>query len=104
VNNSRLRHATLLAAVALVATAAEPVAASQWLFEPSYFSRGVPPELAEDIPHLHGRTAYRRPYANALPGGSVRGGIRWNRVNIQNGTSSDTILIRENWHQFQPGP
>ncbi len=83
---------------------ARPVLAGSWLFQPSYFSRGVPAETRQHIPQLNGRSAYRRPYVQLNPGGSVRGGFRINRIQIQNGNSLDTTFIRENFYQFQPRP
>lgn len=94
----------LVLAVALWLGAAGGASASQWMFQPGYFAAGVPAEQAKHIPHLHGRTAYRRAYVHTAPGGSVRGGIRWNRYQIPSGRGYDTTIIREQWHEFRPAP
>lgn len=99
---SRIATFAVLVLATLGTTAS--VEASTWMFQPSYFSQGVPARTKAHIPSLNGRAAYRRPFVNLAPSGSVRGGYRFNRVQIQSGNSIDTTFIRENFYQFQPAP
>ena len=99
-----IRHLAVLLTFLGASFVARPASAGSWLFQPSYFSRGVPAETRQHIPQLNGRSAYRRPYVQLNPGGSVRGGYRINRIQIQSGNSLDTTYIRENFYQFQPRP
>ncbi len=76
-------------------------AAGDWRFRRSYFSHQLSPEWygSNDLPRS--RSAYRAAYPNLLPGFSVQGGYRINRIQINSGTSSDTTYLREGWFQLQ---
>jgi len=79
------------------ASAAHPFGAADWRFRRSYFSHHVPAEYYAHDELPRSRSAYRPAYPNTLPGFSVQGGYRFNRIQINSGTSSDTTIIQEGW-------
>jgi hypothetical protein len=86
----------LLGVFSLIATA--PLAdAADWRFRRSYFSHQLPPEWYAPGELPRSRSAYRPAYPNQLPGFSVQGGYRFNRIQINSGQSSDTTIIQEGW-------
>jgi hypothetical protein len=90
----------LLGLAALDATA--PQAAADWRFQRSYFSHRMPPDYYTYVDLPRSRSAYRPAYPNPLPGFSAQGGFRFNRIQINSGTSSDTTIIHEGWLQWRP--
>lgn len=96
------RHA-LLAVVACTAFASTlPASAAGWMFEPSYYSHDLPPEVAAEHPRPVSRSAYRRAWAATQPGAAIRGAWRYNRVQVRSGNSVDTLIIREDWFNERP--
>jgi len=76
--------------------------AETWMFRRSYFSHAIPKEMAHRYPVPRSRHAYRRAYLGARPGFSVRGGYRVKYFQLNNGSSSDTTILRFDW--FESGP
>lgn len=90
--------ASVIAGAALIVLAADaPAHAAGWMFEPSYYSHALPPEVAAVYPQPESRSAYRRPWAATQPGAAIRGAWRYNRVQLRSGNSLDTLIIREDW-------
>ncbi len=81
---------------------AQSLEASEWMFQQSYYSHNLPPEVAKMYPQPDSRYAYRRAYANFAPGVSVRSEYRYNTIILRNGNSTDVTVYREDWFQFQP--
>lgn len=76
--------------------------ASDWMYRRSYYTHDVPPEEAGFQSYPPSRSAYRRAYVNTTPGFAVRGGYRYNRILMRDGSSSDLTVIREDWFQVRP--
>ena len=98
----RLPACVLGAALLLGFFANNPARASDWIYRRSYFSHEIPPEEAEHRSFPESRSAYRRAYVNTGPGFAVRGGYRFNRIYMRDGTSTDLTVIREDWFQVRP--
>lgn len=77
-------------------------AAEHWVFAPSYFSHALPEGVGDDLPVPQSRSAYRRPYIGNRPGFSIRGGYRYNRVQLRAGNSFDTTVLRSDWFEVYP--
>ena len=72
------------------------VNASDWMFRRSYFSHDA--ASGQSAAGLSSsRSAHRQAFIGAHPRFAIRGGYRYNNITIQNGTSSDRTVIRENW-------
>ena len=92
----------LLAFVTIAAMPGRDAAAGDWRFRRSYFTHRMSPEWVGrgDLPVS--RSAYRHAYPSQLPGFSVQGGFRINRVQINGGHGIDTTIIYEGWFQWRP--
>lgn len=91
-------------AFAIAAAGFIPAAArgADWAFRPSYFSHGVPEELAGAYPTPHSLSAYRPAIISPYPGFAINGVQRFNRVLIQNGNSVDYTILRSGSVRVQP--
>lgn len=89
-----------IAAFALLSTA-QSAQAGEWRFRRSYFTHAVPEQLRAQYPLPQSRSAYRRAVVGNLPGFSVQGGYRINRIFIRSGDSTDTTIIREGWFRVR---
>lgn len=89
----------LLLSFAAVTALGTDADAADWRFRRSYFSHQMPQEwyARADLPQS--RSAYRAAYPNPLPGFSSQVGMRFNRIQINSGRSSDTTIIQEGWFQ-----
>ncbi|MEX0702534.1 MAG: hypothetical protein WD069_10610 [Planctomycetales bacterium] len=105
-SSTRVRRGLSVAATVTLAFAIEAAAstarAANWMFEPSYYSHELPPEVAAEHPRPISRSAYRRAWAATQPGFAIRGAWRYNRVQIRSGSSTDTLIIREDWFNERP--
>lgn len=79
-----------------------PASAEDWMFARSYFSHALPEGVVDDLPVPQSRSAYRRPYVGNRPGFSIRGGYRFNRVQLRSGNSFDTTVLRSDWFEVYP--
>ena len=84
-----------------VLSSANSANAGDWIFRRSYYTHEVPPHLRAQYPLPYSRSAYRRAVVGTLPGFSVQGGFRINRIFLRNGNSNDTTIIREGWFQLR---
>ncbi|MEX0717687.1 MAG: hypothetical protein WD066_13925 [Planctomycetaceae bacterium] len=102
----KLRFRLALPCAAAFFLAADPnlptAEAAGWMFEPSYYSHELPPEVAAEHPRPVSRSAYRRAWAATQPGAAIRGAWRFNRVQMRSGNSVDTLIIREDWFNERP--
>lgn len=89
-----------VAAIAVLSKV-ESANAGDWIFRRSYYSHAVPPHLRARYPLPHSRSGYRRALIGTLPGFSVQGGYRINRIFLQSGNSSDLTIIREGWFRVR---
>lgn len=93
----------ILALCVLLAFAAEqvfggpPAPPRDWRFRQSYFTHEMPREMQSRYPLPQSRSAYRPAYVGHLPGFSVQGGFRVNRIQINSGNSSDSTYLYEGW-------
>lgn len=68
--------------------------AEGWMFNRSYYSHDLPPEVAARYPRPESRSAYRLPQLATTPGFALKGARRWNYVRMFNGNSYDTTILR----------
>ncbi|QDV52522.1 hypothetical protein [Gimesia fumaroli] len=68
--------------------------AENWMFNRSYYSHQLPPEVAARYPRPESRSAYRLPQLATTPGFALKGARRWNYVRLYNGSSYDTTILR----------
>ncbi len=68
--------------------------AENWMFNRSYYSHQLPPEVAERYPRPQSRSAYRLPQLATTPGFALKGARRWNYVRMFNGSGYDTTILR----------
>ena len=68
--------------------------AESWMFNRSYYSHQLPPEVAERYPRPQSRSAYRLPELATTPGFAIKGARRWNYVRMFNGNGFDTTILR----------
>ncbi|QDT44382.1 hypothetical protein Pan241w_44910 [Gimesia alba] len=68
--------------------------AESWMFNRSYYSHQLPPEVAARYPRPQSRSAYRLPQLATTPGFALKGARRWNYVRLYNGNSYDTTILR----------
>lgn len=70
------------------------VQGADWMFAPSYYSHADSPAYSLGlVPHQ--RSAYRQPFVGTHPHMAVRGGFRYNNIQMFNGTSYDSTYVRE---------
>lgn len=77
--------------------AQEPAAVRDWRFGRSYFTHEMTRAEQARYPLPQSRSAYRPAYVGHLPGFSIEGGFRINRIQINSGSSSDSTYIYEGW-------
>src|SRR5438477_12811814 len=71
--------------------------AGDWMFRRSYYSHNAGPAVVDDA--APSRSAYREPWVGAHPRFAIRGGWRFNRFILQNGTNrTERTFYRENWY------
>lgn len=99
---SRLSAFLLLAAAYVAFVPAGRCSASDWMFQRSYFSHAIPPELADRYPVPVSYSAYRPAVVSPYPGFAINGVRRFNRVLIQNGNSLDYTILRSDQFRLQP--
>ena len=68
--------------------------ADNWMFNRSYYSHQLPPEIAAQYPRPQSRSAYRLPELATTPGFALKGARRWNYVRLYNGNSYDNTILR----------
>ncbi|WP_339727304.1 hypothetical protein [uncultured Gimesia sp.] len=68
--------------------------AESWMFNRSYYSHELPPEVAARYPRPESRSAYRLPQLATTPGFALKGARRWNYVRMYNGSGYDTTILR----------
>ena len=68
--------------------------ADNWMFNRSYYSHQLPPEVAAQYPRPQSRSAYRLPELATTPGFALKGARRWNYVRLYNGNSYDYTILR----------
>lgn len=68
--------------------------AEGWMYNRSYYSHQMPPEVAARYPRPESRSAYRLPQLATTPGFALKGARRWNYVRLYNGNSYDTTILR----------
>lgn len=68
--------------------------AENWMFNRSYYSHQLPPEVAARYPRPESRSAYRLPELATTPGFALKGSRRWNYVRMYNGSGYDTTILR----------
>jgi len=68
--------------------------AESWMFNRSYYSHQIPPEVAARYPRPQSRSAYRLPEWATTPGFALKGSRRWNYVRMYNGSGYDTTILR----------
>lgn len=78
------------------------LSAGDWMFQRSYYSHDIPPELESRYPRPISRSAYRRAVLPLTPGFAVRHAHRYNRVYLRSGNSSDVTILRDDWFQVRP--
>ena len=88
--------AVVMLACGFVAFAQAPVKGDDWMFGRSYYSHGDRPRPVNGEVATS-RSAFRQPFVGAHPKFAIRGGWRYNNINIPNGNGSDSTTIRENW-------
>lgn len=86
-----------LTGLVALATDSAPIDAADWMFRRSYYSHDSAPGDLDDSPP-GSRLAYRDPWVGAHPHVAVRSGYRSNSFTINNGSSTDTTIFRENWY------
>ncbi len=89
-----IRH--VAAALALLTVALSGTArADQWMFQRSHYTHA--PEHGGASGPVSTRSGYREAFAGAHPRGAIRGGYRWNHIQMGSGSSVDHTVIRENF-------
>lgn len=78
--------------------------AGDWIFQRSYYSHDIPPELESRYPRPRSRSAYRRALVPLTPGIAFRHAHRFNRVYLRSGNSTDVTIYRDHWFQVRPSP
>ncbi|VAX41169.1 hypothetical protein MNBD_PLANCTO02-726 [hydrothermal vent metagenome] len=78
------------------------VSAAEWMFERSYFSHALPPEVQAQYPQPVSRSAYRQAARGTTPGFAVRGVSRWKWTTMRSGQSTDTTLYRQDFVERHP--
>ena len=93
----RSTHFVLFSMIALAGLLqSHAVQADDWMFRRSYYSHAYGPgDAGREGPGS--RSAYRPPFAGAHPHFAIRGGWRINNYSIQNGSTTDSLYLRENW-------
>ncbi len=81
---------------------ANSVTAAEWMFERSYFSHALPPEIQAQYPQPESRSAYRQAARGTTPGFATRGVARWKWTTMRSGRSFDTTLYRSNFVEGSP--
>ncbi len=76
--------------------------AAEWMFERSYFSHALPPEVQAQYPVPESRSAYRQAARGTTPGFAMRGVQRWKWTTMRSGNSYDTTLYRSNFVEQNP--
>ena len=71
----------LAGSLAIVCT--QDASAGTWMFRRSYYSHVLPPDVAANYPQPESRSAFRRAVPSPNPSFSVRGGYRYNTINIR---------------------
>jgi hypothetical protein len=99
---SSARTLTALSALTFAAATPAPADAADWVFQRSYFSHAIPPELADRSPVPISYSAYRPAIVSPYPGFAINGVRRFNRVLIQNGNSLDYTILRSDQFRLQP--
>lgn len=86
----------ILTFLAWLAAPSAPAEAGDWMFRGAYYSHDSDPgDLDYSAPS---RTVYREPWVGAHPHSAVRSGWRINSFVLQNGSSTDQTIMRENWY------
>lgn len=80
----------------------QTVQAENWMFNRSYYSHQLPPEVAARYPRPQSRSAYRVPELATTPGFALRGARRWNYVRLYAGNSYDTTILRSDTFNVVP--
>jgi len=112
-----MRHATLsgirkivpkavvlavIVGASTLASSGQPVQAENWMYNRSYYSHQLPPEVAANYPRPQSRSAYRVPELATTPGFALRGARRWNYVRLYSGNSYDTTILRSDTFNVVP--
>lgn len=102
----RIAKSILLTAVACGAAgfslSSQQVQAENWMYNRSYYSHQLPPEVAARYPRPQSRSAYRVPELATTPGFAIRGARRWNYVRLYAGNSYDTTILRSDTFNVVP--
>ncbi|GAB4142788.1 MAG: hypothetical protein Tsb009_13380 [Planctomycetaceae bacterium] len=99
-----LRRIILIAfaiAAIFILSLTDDVHAGDWRFQRSYYTHAVPEHLQQQYPLPESRSAYRPAVVGNLPGFSIQGGYRLNRIFLRSGNSTDLTIIREGWYRVR---
>ena len=99
---SSCSRAIVIAAVLLLLSQPGSVRASDWMFRRSYFTHAVPEDHPAAMPPPPIRYAHRPALISGRPGYHIRGGHRYNRVQINAGDGVDVTVFYDEW--FRTGP
>ena len=80
----------------------QQVRSESWMYNRSYYSHQLPPEVAARYPRPQSRSAYRVPELATTPGFALRGARRWNYVRLYSGNSYDTTIFRSDTFNVVP--
>ena len=75
--------------------AASKAQADNWMFRRSWYTHT--PEQGGTEGPVSSRTGYREAFAGNHPRGAIRGGYRWNHIQMGSGPNVDHTVIRENF-------
>ncbi len=85
-----------------MSVSANSASAAEWMFERSYFSHALPPEVQAQYPVPASRSAYRQAARGTTPGFAIRGVQRWKWTTMRSGNSYDTTLYRSTFVEQNP--
>ena len=102
--NSTLRKILLITfalAAIIILSLPGTARAGDWRFQRSYFTHAIPKHLQHQYPLPESRSAYRPAVVGNLPGFSIQEGVRFNRIFLRSGNSTDLTIIREGWYRVR---
>jgi hypothetical protein len=86
----------------VIAGLGSQASAEDWMFRRSYFSHAVPEDDPNRMPEPPIRYAHRPPFISGSSGYHLRGGHRYNRVQINAGSGVDVTVFYDEWFRTAP--